>query len=60
MKLHKPKFSSDSDYVQLYAAIPNGHVIKTNKGEYICTCPSLLDECEHIIEFKKEEAKGNI
>lgn len=49
--------------VELYAVTLTAtnqriYTVKTDKGEYLCNCDSLMDECEHIIEFKKEENKG--
>jgi hypothetical protein len=65
MEVRRPCGCDEKHYVQLYAQVLDGfgntyHVVKNNKDEYICTCPSLLDECDHIEEFKREEANGNI
>ena len=59
MNVKKPSYEVNN--IVLYAATEDGfHIVKTEDGEYICTCNSTLDECEHIIEFKREEANGNI
>ena len=60
MELKKPLGCSDCNYVQIYATECKYNVIKNNKNEYICCCPSLLDECRHIKEFKKKELEGEI
>jgi len=31
--------------------------IKTTNNNYVCNCDSLLEECDHIVEFKAEEVK---